>query len=82
MTKKEQVRKMMEVIWYNPDIDRYQKGLQRNYEIASSLSPNADRFEILYEFENTESCKKIATKILSSLNQVRDINSTKREIFV
>ncbi|MFT6865642.1 MAG: hypothetical protein ACJA08_000465 [Cyclobacteriaceae bacterium] len=60
---------MQLIIWYNPDIDSYQKGYIREYDKLLMFSPNKDRFDILYEFSETS--KRIIDKILSSLNTAR-----------
>lgn len=61
-------------IWYNPDLDIYQKGTMRDYDILMSLSPNSNRFDILYEF--TQTSQKLVDKILNSLNTVRELQLT------
>ena len=60
----------MEFIWYNPDLDSYQRGTMREYDLLLSISSNSDRFDILYEFSHTSD--KIINKILQSLNHVRE----------
>ncbi len=59
------------IIWYNPDIDSYQKGYLREYDRLIMVSPNKDRFDILYEFSETS--QKFTDKILSSLNAARQL---------
>jgi len=59
----------MEVIWYNPDLDRYEKGSPGDFEDVAGSSVNQKRFSILYQFN--ESSKKLAQKVLDSLNLVR-----------
>lgn len=61
----------MKFIWYNPDLDVYQKGTMRDYDLLLSLSANSDRFDILYEFNDTT--EKLMDKILNSLNAVREL---------
>ena len=60
----------MEVIWYNPDRDEYEKGSPGDFESIASASVNQMRFSILYQFN--ESSKKLAQKVLDSLNLVRE----------
>ncbi len=60
------------IIWYNPDTDAYEKGCCEQYRSVTTESNNADRFEMLYEFEGMEA--SLADKILLSLNNVRKIN--------
>ncbi|MCP4459240.1 MAG: hypothetical protein GY816_14655 [Cytophagales bacterium] len=71
----------MTVIWYNPDIDRYEVGLQPDYVVITALSKNADRFEVLHEFDTTIASTKIAKKIIVNLNQIRYKSSTNQEFF-
>lgn len=59
----------MKFIWYNPDLDAYQKGSIEEFNKLSGTSVNCDRFDILYEF--TDSSDKLIDKILGSLNIVR-----------
>ena len=42
----------------------------RDFELLVSSSPNGDRFDILYEFSETSD--KLISKILQSLNLVRE----------
>ncbi len=60
----------MELIWYNPDLDLYQKGNKRDLRSIMKASINQDRFSILYQFNNNS--QKLAKRILDSLNMVRD----------
>ena len=60
----------MEMIWYNPDLDMYQKGALEDYSALANSSENESRFLILYQFNKNS--KKLAEKILSSLNLVRE----------
>ncbi len=60
------------LIWFNPDHDLYEIGATNDFQSSLSLSPNADRFEALYEFTNET--KKVAQKVLSKLNLAR-VNS-------
>lgn len=62
----------MQFIWYNPDIDAYQKGTMSTYDKLVNESLNGDRFDILYEFSDTS--EKLIHKILNSLNAVRELN--------
>jgi hypothetical protein len=57
------------LIWFNPDRNSYEIGLSFDFRSCSSTSPNADRFEVLYEFNNET--KKVAQKVLSRLNLAR-----------
>jgi hypothetical protein len=61
------------LIWYNPDMDKYEKGSESEYETILSKSSNKDRFDILYEF--TETSQKLIDKILNSLNIARVVKS-------
>ncbi len=60
----------MELIWYNPDLDLYQKGNKRDLRFIMKASINQDRFSVLYQFNNNS--QKLAKRILDSLNMVRD----------
>lgn len=60
----------MQFIWFNPDLNFYQKGSLEEYRQLTSLSVNADRFDVLYEFSDTPN--KLIDKILDSLNLVRE----------
>ncbi|MEM9328075.1 MAG: hypothetical protein AAGA85_20580 [Bacteroidota bacterium] len=64
----------MELIWYNPDLDLYQKGNKRDLRTIMHSSLNQDRFSVLYQFNNNS--QKLAKKILDSLNLVRDSRVT------
>ena len=75
------MNKVMTVIWYNPDIDRYETGLKTDYVVITSLSNNSDRFEALHEFDTTDPSTKIANKIIVNLNQIRGNNLPKQELF-
>lgn len=57
------------MIWYNPDLDLYQKGTRIDFNAIVAESANADRFSILYQFN--QNSVKLADKILNSLNLVR-----------
>ncbi len=61
------------LIWYNPDVDKYEKGSESEFDIVTSASSNKDRFDILYEF--TETSQKLIDKILTSLNIARGVKS-------
>jgi len=75
------IKKAMTVIWYNPDIDRYEKGLQADYAVTTSLSNNSDRFEVLHEFDTSDASTRIADKIIMNLNQIRYKSATKQQLF-
>jgi len=72
----------MIVIWYNPDIDRYEEGMKADYVVTSSLSANNDRFEVLHEFDSSLTARKLATNIILNLNQIRCVDSTPQKLFV
>lgn len=59
----------MQFIWFNPDLDKYEKGSQQEFELASIDSVNQDRFDIIYEFSDTS--QRIIDKVLESLNVAR-----------
>ncbi len=59
----------MEMIWYNPDLDLYQKGTRTEFNAIVEKSANTNRFSILYQFNHNS--VKLADKILNSLNLVR-----------
>lgn len=61
----------MKFIWYNPDLNTYQKGSIKDYDRLISCSHNSDRFDILYEFDNTK--ERLMEKVLNSLNAVREM---------
>ncbi len=71
----------MIVIWYNPDIDRYERGMQNDYVVTTSLSRNSDRFQVLHEFDTTETSAIIVDKLIMNLNQIRVRESSLLEIF-
>ncbi|MDH5610274.1 MAG: hypothetical protein OEY56_12430 [Cyclobacteriaceae bacterium] len=58
----------MSLIWYNPDLDVYQKGSMREYDRLLLTSHNKDRFDIVHEFVSTSD--HLIDKILNSLNLV------------
>ena len=64
----------MQFIWYNPDLNAYQKGTMNEYDKLIESSSNGDRFDILYEFP--EESDKLINKILNSLNTVREFGMT------
>ena len=66
------MEKTMTVIWYNPDIDRYENGLKTNYAKITSLSKNSEKFESLHEFDTTDTSSEIANNIVLSLNRSRN----------
>lgn len=45
----------------------------RDYDILISISPNSNRFDILYEF--TQTSQKLVDKILNSLNTIRELEA-------
>ena len=57
------------LIWFNPDIQRYEAGLRTDYITSFLSSHNQDRFQILYEF--SLETKSVCHKILNALNAVR-----------
>lgn len=59
----------MEMIWYNPDLDLYQKGTRAEFNEIVEESAHPNRFSILYQFN--QHSVKLAEKILNSLNLVR-----------
>ena len=59
----------MIIIWYNPEQEAYQKGTMLDYDRLIMKSESRDRFDILYEFNQTSI--RLAEKILHSLNLVR-----------
>ena len=68
------LRNSMIIIWYNPDLDIYQKGTVREYDQLMIKSDNRDRFDILYEFN--QNSVRLIDKILDSLNLVRSTFET------
>lgn len=60
----------MQIIWYNPDLDCYQKGSQLEFEVCRAQSNDPDRYDVLYEFNDTT--LRLVDKILDSLNAVRE----------
>ena len=71
----------MTLIWYNPDLDIYESGLQSDLNLWKKSSQNHYRFEIIHEFADKDPALKIADKILKSLNVARLLASRTREIF-
>lgn len=71
----------MLLVWYNPDIDFYEKGSPSEYAIRSGSSHNQDRFEIIHQFEVAEKTSRLAQKLLQSLNILRTQDRLRREIF-
>ncbi len=61
------------LIWFNPDSQKYETGFHSDYQLATAISSNQDRFEVLHEFSLETSF--IANKILRSLNVVRTTSS-------
>lgn len=64
----------MLLIWYNPDLDRFEKGSANDLKIAKSGSRRANKFDVLYEFNVTS--EQLAERILKSLNEVGNSVST------
>ncbi len=62
----------MTLIWYNPDIDRHEKGSKEDYQSIKNGSKQQAKFEILYEFNVTS--EQLAEKILNELNQVGSLS--------
>lgn len=66
----------MNLIWYNPNTDRFQFGPKSEYISDISWNEEADRFEILHEFELGES-EELISKICSRLNHARSLEPAK-----
>lgn len=71
----------MLLVWYNPDLDIYEKGSHSEFNIRSGASHNQDRFEITHQFEEAEKTNRLAQKLLQSLNLLRTQDRSHREIF-
>jgi hypothetical protein len=71
----------MILIWYNPDADKYEIGLRKDYFASTLHSQNQDRFLILYEFEGGDYSPKLASKVIENLNVARSIAPKRQEIF-
>ena len=56
---------MDQFIWYNPDIERYQKGSREDYDKAV----NNCRQEISLMYEFTEVSARLAGKLVNELNK-------------
>ena len=59
----------MQIIWYNPDLDCYEKGDKNRYEALITASVYPERFSVLYQFNRIT--EKLADKVLNSLNFAR-----------
>ena len=55
----------MELLWYDPDLERYQLGSIELLRKRMLRSQNSNRFEVLFEFEGPGI---ISEKVLSNLN--------------
>lgn len=60
-------------IWYNPDLEKYEKGSMLDYDRKIMKSENHDRYGLLYEFNSTS--QHLVDKVLSALNNVRHARS-------
>ena len=69
------------IIWYNPDEDRYENGMKTDFVVSSSMSENQDRFEILYEFDFSDSSRIRAEKIVINLNKARMVDNMPKQMF-
>lgn len=61
----------MYFIWYNPDLDLYQKGTMKEYDSMLYTSPNKHRFDVIYEFTSTSGT--LIDKVLFALNSARKL---------
>lgn len=61
----------MYFIWYNPDLDLYQKGTMKEYDSMLYASQNRHRFDVIYEFTNTSN--QLVDKVLAALNSARKL---------
>lgn len=55
---------LMQLIWYNPELDLYQKGTKGEY-----IKVTKNGFKVIYEFTNTSD--RIVDRVVDSLNILR-----------
>ena len=58
-----------EMIWYNPDLDLYQKGNTKEFLSLTTQSDNPNRFLVMHQFQ--ESKTALANEVLDSFNSAR-----------
>lgn len=58
-------------IWYNPNIDIYQKGNLKDYEMLTAEVEDRNSFMIVYELSELSS--RLANKLLEELNSMREL---------
>jgi hypothetical protein len=63
------------MLWFNPDLDGFEKGTEDEYMLISKNSHNSHRFEILHEFDPGVSSESLAIKVLLKLNLARHLGS-------
>jgi hypothetical protein len=63
----------MEIIWYNPDCDQYQRGKLEDYNNLIQNHPQKDAFQLLYEFNATN--QSMIEKILDLLSPAKKLQS-------
>jgi hypothetical protein len=56
----------MLLIWYNPDIEKFQSGTLNQYDALKSKNSTELLFEIFYEFNATSG--KLISRVLDRLN--------------
>ena len=57
---------MKNLIWYNPDLNEYQQGSQRELDKMKGKSDNADSYSIMYELSNLSA--RLGHVIVKKLN--------------
>jgi len=75
------MKSVMVVIWYNPDVDRYELGHSNDFITRTTSSLNPDRYLILYEFDPVDYSSKLATRVIKNLNLARSIAPKHQEFF-
>lgn len=56
----------MFIIWFNPDIEKFQSGTLNQFEVTKTKSEKKVLFEIFYEFNATSG--KLINRVLERLN--------------
>lgn len=69
---------MKKLIWYNPDLKKYQWGSGAQYKELRAKSLNKDAFTLLFKFD--QSNQALANKIIRELNSARKDENWESEL--
>ncbi len=70
--------KTKRLIWYNPDLRKYEWGTGTHYKELRSKSVNRDAFTLLFKFNDSN--QSLANKIIRELNSARKDESWEAEL--